>query len=137
MKSKIEAWIKRLIAEVVKAERVTKADADSFVVYAAGRAAEDVRKAAERIHEEKIAALTAGHEEIFKIKGDLISEIQKLHAAFERAEDRLHSKVGTVAHAVANADRRVCTDCKRLAHDFEIIAGKVICRDCKAKQEDR
>lgn len=136
LKLKIEAWIKRLIAEVIREEKLTAQDVLDIV----DRSTIALQRRAADIHASAVSTLTADHAEVLSAKADLLDEVKRIHnrldsveaaavKGFDTAKDTLVAEVKKV-HI---AERRTCDFCHRLVHSFVVEAGAVKCTDCKVK----
>jgi len=94
MFKRIENWLRRIIAEVVRAERVTRADATEIL--------EDTlwafKAEAARLHSEELAAFTKMHNEAVALLTDAHTDIL---AEKNRLNAELHEKVAELQSSLS------------------------------------
>lgn len=154
MIAKIEAWLRRIITEVitgiVREPKLIEAEIQARVVAivhkAVNAAIADYAVMASDLHVKEVSALNklfaakadiliGGHSETLGLKADILSEVQKIHSKLETAHTDVVAATAKAVHGLTMSKRRVCDTCHRVVVAFEVIAtGAVKCIDCAAKE---
>src|SRR5579859_1211849 len=131
--AKLEVWLRSLVGAEVRRVETSLAAERVLLKTLMAAAVHEMEKEVARIVAEKAALLTAEHEEVLRVKADLMGAVKELDAklvamhntAIEGILDN-GEKVVAAAKEVNVARRRVCSFCHRVVVSFETDAHGLI-----------